>query len=86
MLLNTIEDISSCEGSASKTLHASSADRTPRMDYGRTAMIALQDTLAMQLQGCGASSSAEGSWLGFIFGHLLMVHAPQHELTDLCAG
>ena len=49
----------------------------------------------MELQGCATTGSAEESWFGFVFlngwavsalGHLLMVHAPQHEPTHLCAG
>ena len=71
-MLNTIDDLSSHESSPTKDMDEAEETRSTRMRTGRTAMISLQGAMAMQLQGCVAttsfsSSSTDGSWFSFAF-------------------
>ena len=68
-MLNTIDDISSHESSPTKDMDEGEDNRPRRMRTGRLAMINLQGAMAMQLQGCGTTStpSTESSWFGIAF-------------------
>ena len=48
VLLNTMEDLSSSEGSPTRDLYESDDEKATRIEYGRIAMHALQGSLAMQ--------------------------------------
>ena len=67
-MLNTIDDISSHESSPTKDMDEGEDNRSRRRRVGHLAMINLQGAMAMQLQGCGTtSSSTDGSWFGITF-------------------
>ena len=66
-MLNTMENLSSCEGSPTRDLYESDYEKATRIEYGRIAMHALQGSMAMQLQGCGMSDGSGGSWFHFAF-------------------
>lgn len=65
--LNTMEDLSSCEGSPTRDLYESDDEKATRIEYRRMAMHALPGSMAMQLQGCGMSDDSGGSWFQFAF-------------------
>ena len=68
-MLNGIDDLSS-HGSSSTKNSEEEDERGSRVKFGHQAMIALQSTMAVQLQGCStaATTTSEGSsWFSFAF-------------------
>lgn len=70
-MLNTIDDLSSHESSPTKDMDEAEETRATRVRISHAAMITLQSTMAMQLQGCSpfftSSFLTDGSWLSFAF-------------------
>ena len=70
-MLNTIDDLSSHERSPTKDMDEAEETRATRVRISHAAMITLQSTMAMQLQGCSpfftSSSLTDGSWFSFAF-------------------
>ena len=57
-MLNTIGDITSRESSPTKNMDEGEDNRSIRMRARHLAMINLQGAMAMQLQGCGTTSTS----------------------------